>query len=133
MDKDGYIYFVDRVKDYIRRRGENISSFEVEKIVGSHHEIHECATVGIKAEGGRYAEDEVMIVVVAKKGKKVDPLKLIEYLEPRMPTFMLPRFIRFEVSLPKTGTERVQKNKLRDKGITKDTWDREKAGYKVKR
>jgi len=50
-----------------------------------------------------------------------------------MPTFMLPRFIRFEVSLPKTGTERVQKNKLRDKGITRDTWDREKAGYKVKR
>lgn len=133
MDEDGYIYFVDRVKDYIRRRGENISSFEVEKIVSSHHEIDECATVGIKAEGGRYAEDEVMIVVVAKKGKIVDPWKLIEYLEPRMPTFMLPRFIRFEVSLPKTGTERVQKNKLRDKGITRDTWDREKAGFKVKR
>ena len=74
-----------------------------------------------------------MIVVVPKKGKKVDPHKLMEYLEPRMPTFMLPRFIRFEVSLPKTGTERVQKNRLRDKGITKETWDREKAGYKVKR
>ncbi len=90
MDEDGYIYFVDRVKDYIRRRGENISSFEVEKNRQLSPRGRECATVGIKAEGGGYAEDEVMIVVVAKKGKKVDPWKLIEYLEPRMPTFMLP-------------------------------------------
>jgi crotonobetaine/carnitine-CoA ligase len=57
----------------------------------------------------------------------------MEFLEPRMPHFMLPRFVRFEVALPKTGTERVQKNKLREAGITKDTWDREKSGYKVKR
>jgi crotonobetaine/carnitine-CoA ligase len=57
----------------------------------------------------------------------------MEFLEPRMPHFMLPRFLRFEATLPKTGTERVQKNKLREMGITKDTWDREKAGYKVKR
>jgi crotonobetaine/carnitine-CoA ligase len=133
MDKDDYIYFVDRVKDYIRRRGENISSFEVEKIVGSHPDVHECSVIGIKSEGGRYAEDEVMIVVVIKKGKRVEPHNLLEFLEPRMPHFMLPRFIRFETTLPKTGTERVQKNKLREKGITKDTWDREKAGYKIKR
>lgn len=133
MDKDGYIYFVDRVKDYIRRRGENISSFEVEKIVGSHPDVHECGVIGIKAEGGRYAEDEVMIVVVLKKGRNIDPHHLMEYLEPRMPHFMLPRFVRFEAALPKTGTERVQKNKLREIGITKGTWDREKAGYKVKR
>jgi crotonobetaine/carnitine-CoA ligase len=133
MDKDGYIYFVDRVKDYIRRRGENISSFEVEKIVNSYPDVEESAAIGIKAETGRFAEDELMIVVVPKKGKKIDPIKLIKYLEPKMPHFMIPRFIRFEKSLPKTGTERVQKNKLRDKGISKETWDREKAGYKVKR
>ncbi len=133
MDKDGYIYFVDRVKDYIRRRGENISSFEVEKIVNSHPDVEESGTIGIKSDGGRYAEDEVMIVVVPKKGKKIDPKKLMKFLEPKMPHFMLPRFIRFETSLPKTGTERVQKNKLREKGITKDTWDREKAGYKIRR
>ncbi len=133
MDKQGYIYFVDRVKDYIRRRGENISSFEVEKIVNSHPDVAESGTVGVKAEGGGYAEDEVMIVVVPEKGRKIDPVKLMKYLEPKMPHFMLPRFIRFEKSLPKTGTQRVQKNKLREKGITKDTWDREKAGYKIKR
>jgi len=133
MDKDGYIYFVDRVKDYLRCKGENISSFEVEKIVGSHPDVEESGAIGVKAEAGRYAEDELMIVVVPKKGKTIDPVKLIKFLEPKMPYFMIPRFIRFEESLPKTGTQRVQKNKLRDKGITKDTWDMKKAGYKVKR
>ena len=133
MDKDDYIYFVDRVKDYIRRRGENISSFELEKIISSYPDIKESAAVAVKEERGKYAEDEVMIVIVAEKGKKVDPIKLMKFLEPRMPYFMIPRFVRFEKSLPKTGTQRVQKNKLREKGVTKDTWDREKAGYKIKR
>ncbi len=133
MDKDGYIYFVDRVKDYIRRRGENISSFELEKIINSYPEIKESAAVAVKEERGRYSEDEVMVVVVAEKGKKIDFIKLMKFLEPRMPYFMIPRYVRVLKSLPKTGTQRVQKNKLREKGITKDTWDREKAGYKIKR
>ncbi len=133
MDKDGYIYFVDRVKDYIRRRGENISSFEVEKIVSSYPDVKESAAIGIKADSGGYAEDELMIVIIPKKGKKMDPAKLLKFLEPKMPYFMIPRFIRVVKSLPKTGTQRVQKNKLREQGITKDTWDREKAGYKIKR
>ncbi len=133
MDKDGYIYFVDRVKDYIRRRGENISSFEVEKIVSSYPDVKESAAIGIKADSGGYAEDELMIVIIPKKGKKMDPTKLLKFLEPKMPYFMIPRFIRVVKSLPKTGTQRVQKNKLREQGITKDTWDREKAGYKIKR
>jgi crotonobetaine/carnitine-CoA ligase len=133
MDKDGYIYFVDRVKDYIRRRGENISSFEVERIVGSHPAVEESAAIGVKAEVGRYAEDEVMIVVVKKEGMDVTPEELLRFLEPRMPHFMVPRFIRFMDSLPKTGTQRVQKNKLREEGITKDTWDREREGHTIKR
>ena len=122
MDKDGYIYFMDRVKDYIRRRGENISSFEVEKTVSSHPQVEECAAVGVKAAAGKHAEDEVMIVIVPKKGTKPQPEQIIKFLEPLMPAFMIPRFIRFVKSLPKTGTQRVQKNKLREKGITKDTW-----------
>jgi crotonobetaine/carnitine-CoA ligase len=133
MDKKGYIYFVDRVKDYIRRRGENISSFEVERIVNSHPAVAESAAVGVKAGAGRYAEDEVMIFVVINHGMDVSPDELLKFLEPKMPYFMIPRFIRFMSFLPKTGTERVQKNKLREEGITTDTWDREAAGYKVKR
>jgi crotonobetaine/carnitine-CoA ligase len=133
MDKDGYIYFVDRVKDYIRRRGENISSFEVERIVNSHPAVAESAAVGVKAETGRHAEDEVMIVVVKKQSMDVSPEELLKFLEPKMPYFMIPRFIRFVSSLPKTGTERVQKNKLREEGITPDTWDREAARYSIKR
>ncbi len=133
MDEDGYIYFVDRVKDYIRRRGENISSFEVERIVNSHPAVEESAAIGVKAEGGGYAEDEVMIVVVKKKGAELEYAELLRYLEPKMPYFMIPRYIRFTDNLPKTGTQRVQKNKLREVGITPDTWDREKAGYKLRR
>jgi crotonobetaine/carnitine-CoA ligase len=133
MDKKGYIYFVDRVKDYIRRRGENISSFEVERIVNSHPAVAESAAIGVKAETGRYAEDEVMIFVVKNHGMDVSPEELLIFLEPKMPHFMIPRFIRFVSSFPKTGTERVQKNKLREEGITPDTWDRDKAGYRVKR
>lgn len=133
MDRDGYIYFVDRVKDYIRRRGENISSFEVEKIVNSHPDVKESAAIGVKSEAGKYAEDELMVLVIAEKGKKIEPEKLLAYLEPRMPYFMIPRFIRFVDSFPKTGTQRTQKNKLREQGVTKDTWDMVKAGYKPKR
>jgi len=133
MDRDGYIYFVDRVKDYIRRRGENISSFEVEKIVNSHPDVKESAAIGVKSEAGKYAEDELMVLVITEKGKKIEPEKLLAYLEPRMPYFMIPRFIRFVGSFPKTGTQRTQKNKLREQGVTKDTWDMVKAGYKPKR
>ena len=122
MDGDGYIYFMDRVKDYIRRRGENISSFEVEKTVSSHPQVEECAAVGVKATAGGHAEDEVMVVIVPKKGTRPDPAQIVKFLEPLMPAFMIPRFIRFVKSLPKTGTQRVQKNKLREKGVTKDTW-----------
>ncbi len=130
MDKDGYIYFMDRVKDYIRRRGENISSFEVEKVVSSHPAVKECAAVGVKAAEGKHAEDEVMIVIVPEKGAKPDPEKIVKFLEPKMPNFMIPRFMRFVKSLPKTGTERVQKNKLREKGITGDTWGITKGTWK---
>lgn len=133
MDKDGYIYFVDRVKDYIRRRGENISSFEVEKIVNSHPDVKESAAIGVKSEAGKYAEDELMVLVIAEKGKKIEPEKLLSWLEPRMPYFMIPRFIRFVDSFPKTGTQRTQKNKLREQGVTKNTWDMVAAGYKLKR
>ncbi len=132
MDENGFIYFMDRVKDYIRRRGENVSSMEVERQVSTHPNVKEVAAIGVPAGKDASAEDEIMIVCIAE-GAKPDMVELTQYLADRMPYFMVPRYIRFVDSLPKTPTERVQKVKLRDEGITADTWDREAAGVKVKR
>jgi len=88
--------------------------------------------IGVKADEGASSEDEIMVVVVPE-GDAPDPVDLTHWMAERMPYFMVPRYIRFVDALPKTPTERVQKNKLRDEGITADTWDREEAGVKVKR
>ncbi len=132
MDEDGYFWFMDRVKDYIRRRGENVSSMEVERQVGNHPNIKEAAAIGVKADEGASSEDEIMIVCIPE-GDAPDPVELTHWLAKEMPYFMVPRYIRFVSELPKTPTERVQKNKLRDEGITPDTFDRDAAGIKISR
>jgi crotonobetaine/carnitine-CoA ligase len=132
MDDEGYVYFMDRVKDYIRRRGENVSSMEVERQVGEHPQIREVAAIGVKAGEGASSEDEIMIVCIPE-GPAPDPVELTHWMAERMPYFMVPSYIRFVQTLPKTPTERVQKVKLRDEGITADTFDREAAGIVVKR
>ncbi|MBE3587922.1 MAG: ATP-dependent acyl-CoA ligase [Thermoanaerobacteraceae bacterium] len=133
MDEDGYFYFMDRKKDYIRRRAENVSSFEVEKVVNSHPAVSESAAIGIPAGEGAVAEDEIKIVVVLEPGARLTPVELIQWCEERMPYFMIPRYVEFVESLPKTPTEKVRKHLLREAGVTPQTWDREKAGYKIKR
>ena len=132
MDEEGYFYFMDRVKDYIRRRGENVSSMEVEKQVSDHPQIKEAAAIGVKAGEGASSEDEIMVVCIPE-GTAPDPAELTHWLAERIPYFMVPRYIRFVDTLPKTPTERVQKVKLRDEGITPDTFDREAAGITIKR
>jgi carnitine-CoA ligase len=132
MDADGYFYFMDRVKDYIRRRGENVSSMEVEKQVSDHPGIKEAAAIGVKAGEGASSEDEIMVVCIPE-GDAPDPTELTHWLAERIPYFMVPRYIRFVEVLPKTPTERVQKVKLREEGITPDTFDREAAGITIKR
>ena len=132
MDEEGYFYFMDRVKDYIRRRGENVSSMEVEKQVSDHPQIKEAAAIGVKAGEGASSEDEIMVVCIPE-GTAPDPAELTHWLAERIPYFMVPRYIRFVDTLPKTPTERVQKVKLRDEGITADTFDREAAGITIKR
>ena len=129
-DENGYFFFVDRIKDAIRRRGENISSFEVESEVTAYPAIREAAAIPVPSELG---EDEVMIVVAPVPDQEIDPLALFEFLEPRMAHFMLPRFIRVIDDLPKTPTQKVQKHLLKSDGVTADTWDREIAGIRVKR
>ncbi len=130
MDKDGWFFFKDRMKDVVRRRGENISSFEVEKVINKHPKIAESAVFAVPSQLG---EDEVMAVVILKKGKKMEPEELIAFCEDKMAYFAVPRYVEFRDSLPRTPTEKIEKYKLKTQGLTKNTWDREKAGYKLKR
>jgi carnitine-CoA ligase len=122
-DADGWYYFVDRLRDTIRRRGENISSFEVETIVNEHPNVVECAVVGIRADLG---EDDVLVGVIAADAATFDPAELVAFLEPKMPRHMLPRYIEVVDDLPRTEASlRVRKHELRDRGVTDTTWDRE--------
>lgn len=130
MDEDGYFYFVDRKKQAIRRRGENISSFEVESVISSHEAVLESCVVGVPSEVG---EEEVKAVVVLKPGMSVTEEELIRWCEPRLAYFAIPRYIAIRDSLPKTPSERVEKFKLKEEGITPDCWDREAAGIELKR
>ena len=130
MDADGTFFFVDRMKDAIRRRGENISSFEVEAEIAAHPLVNEVAVVPVPSE---LAEEEVMCIVAPIPGQTIDPKELLEFLLPRLPHFMVPRYVRIVDALPKTPTQKIQKHLLRSAGLTDDTWDREKAGVKIKR
>ena len=129
-DADGAFFFIDRKKDAIRRRGENMSSLEIEAEVAAYSDVREVAAYGVDMPGG---EQEVMICVAPPPGGAVDPEALIRFLLPRMTHFMVPRFVRVEATLPKTPTNKVQKVELRAEGVTAGTWDREAAGIVVKR
>ena len=130
MDAEGNFFFVDRIKDAIRRRGENISSFEVEAEIVRFPAIREAAALAVPSELG---EDEVMAVVAPAPGQTIDPAELIEFLRDRLAYFMIPRYVRILPELPKTPSSKVLKTQLRTDGITADTWDREKAGIVVRR
>ena len=126
MDEEGYVYFVDRIKDCIRRRGENISSFEIEQVIAEHEAVAEVAAVAVKSEitGG---EDEVKTVVVLKAHLSVE--SLYEYCTQHLPRFAVPRYIEFVDALPKTPTSKIQKTKLREQGVTPTTWDRQSLDH----
>jgi carnitine-CoA ligase len=127
---DGYFKFVDRLKDAIRRRGENISSFEVEQVLLSHPEIATAAAYPVRSE---LAEDEVMAAIVRQPGSAIDEVAVVRFCETRMPYFAVPRFLEFVDVLPTTENGKIQKYRLRERGITERTWDREAAGIIVKR
>lgn len=129
-DREGYLYFVDRRKDAMRRRGENVSSHEVERAVGAHPAIAECAAYAISSE---LSEDEIAVAVVLRAEAELEPAEVIAACEGRLPYFAVPRFVRFLTALPKTQTEKVRKDELRAAGATPDTWDREASGYEVSR
>jgi crotonobetaine/carnitine-CoA ligase len=121
-DEDGHLYFVDRKTDSLRRRGDNISSWEVEREIDRHPAVLESAVFGVPSELG---EDDVMAAVVLKAGQTLDPAELVRHCEERMAKFMVPRYIEFRQELPKTETHRIQKSGLKHDGVGSNTWDRE--------
>ncbi len=129
-DADGYFTFMDRLKDAIRRRGENISSYEVEQVLLSHPAIEVAAVFPVKSE---MAEDEVMTAIVLREGATLDEVELMKFCEPRLSYFAVPRYVEFLPQLPATENGKIQKFKLRERGVTPQTWDREAAGYKLAR
>lgn len=122
-DDKGNLYFDDRKTDSLRRRGENISAWEVERDINKHEAVFESAVIGIKSELG---EDDVMAFVMLQPGATLTAEELIAHCEPLMAKFMVPRFIEFRDEFPKTGTHRTQKSKLKQDGVGAKTFDREK-------
>lgn len=114
-DADGWYYFVDRLKDALRRRGENISSYELEQAILSHADVAECAVVGVPADG-MGAEDEVMAVLVLRDGVEVSPTELWVFFDSRMPAFAVPRFVKLIDELPTTPSGKLRKGPLREAG-----------------
>jgi crotonobetaine/carnitine-CoA ligase len=135
VDGAGDWVFVDRAKDAIRRRGENISSYEVEAEVLSYADVDQVAAVAVSNPDAEETagDEEVKVIVVPVKGRTLDPSELIRYLIPRMPRHMVPRFVEIVDELPRSPSFKVKKAELRAAGVTPNTWDREKAGIKLGR
>ena len=131
LDDDGYLYFVDRKKDAIRRRGENISSWEIEQIIQRHPEVLEVAAFPIKGE----SEDEVMVSVVCRQDNLLTHEELIFYCRDNMAYFMVPRYVDLVKNLPKTLSEKIEKYKLKAEAESRlsEIWDREAVGIVIKR
>ncbi len=121
-DADGWFRFVDRLTDSIRRRGENISSWEVEQALLAHPDVAAAAVVPVPSE---LAEDEVLACVVPREGSALDPADLLRFCEPRLARFALPRYVDVVGELPLTANGKVEKFRLRERGVTERTWDRE--------
>jgi len=130
LDEDGFLFYVGRKKDAIRRRGENISAYDIETVVNEHPAVLESAAIAVPAELG---EDEVKIVVVLKPDANLNPEELIRFCESRMAYFMIPRYVEVLGALPKNPSQRIEKYKLRVNALNKSTWDRDKAGITLSR
>ena len=123
IDEKGNYFYLDRAKDMIRRRGENISSGELEAAVLTHPSVAEAAAVGVASA---LEDEEVMVLVVPKGGMVVDPAELVSFLNEIVPRYAVPRYVRVMDAFPKTvATLKIQKQVLRAQAITADTWDRD--------
>lgn len=128
FDGDGYLVYTDRLKDSIRRRGENISSFEVERAMQTHPAVLECAAYAVPSE---MTEDEVMVSVVLSQGAVASPEELLSHAVQVIPRFAVPRYLRVVPELPRTASQRVRKFLLAEQGVTDDTVDRLELGITI--
>jgi crotonobetaine/carnitine-CoA ligase len=129
-DDDGVFRFLDRLKDSIRRRGENISSIEVEEVLLSHADVATAAVVPVPSELG---DDEVMAFVTLRDSATPDPVALVRHCESRLAYFAIPRYLEFVLELPLTESGKIRKVVLRDRGVGPATWDRDAAGVELRR
>lgn len=130
FDTEGWFYFVDRKKDYLRRRGENISTVEMETTLIAHAAIKEVAVHAVPAD---MAEDEVKVTAVLHEGATLTESDYCRWIVERVPYFAVPRYIEFRTELPRNQVGRILKFQLKDAGVTATTWDREKAGFQIER
>jgi carnitine-CoA ligase len=130
IDGEGYLFFVDRKADYLRRRGENISSFEVERVLMSHGAL---ADVAVHAVPSPLTEDDLKVTATVKEGATVSEEDLFGWCVDQLPYFALPRYIEFRAELPRSPVGRVLKRELRSEGVTPATWDAEAAGVTYER
>lgn len=128
FDDDDFFYFLDRKKDYLRRRGENISSFEVESAFLQHETVNEVAAHAVLSDLG---EDELKVTITLNPGTSLSEEDLCRWAADQMPYYAVPRYIEYRAALPKSPLGRVYKFQLRDEGVTITTWDREKSGLKL--
>jgi crotonobetaine/carnitine-CoA ligase len=129
-DEAGWFRFLDRIDDAIRRRGENVSAWEVEQVLLAHPDVEAAAVVPVPSELG---EDDVLACVVARAGSSLDPAELVRFCEPRLAYFAIPRYVDVLDELPLTENGKVRKFVLRERGVAATTWDRERAGVELRR
>jgi carnitine-CoA ligase len=129
-EPDGHYRFIDRMKDSIRRRGENVSSWEVEQTILSHPAVAACAIYPLPSELG---EDEVAAAILLESGQSLAAIDVIRHCEGQIAYFAIPRYVRIVSQMPLTENGKIKKGALREAGVTSDTWDREAAGYRLRR
>ena len=130
LDAEGNLTYLDRVKDSLRRRGENVSSAEVERVASQHPAVREAAVVGVPSDLG---EDDILLTVTLQPDSVLDYAELLDFCGARMPYFCVPRYVEIVDDLPKTIIGRVRKDQLRIRGVSPNAWDRETHGYIVSR
>ncbi|MFC9837899.1 AMP-binding protein [Rhodococcus sp. NPDC127530] len=131
-DDDGFFYFADRKKDSMRRRGEMVSSYEVESVINAHPSVLESAALGIDS-GLAKGDQDILVHIVLAEGAAFDPEALIKHCDDNMAFFMVPRFLYVRESMPKTPTDKIAKYQLRDELLPNGAWDRESADIRLTR